>query len=612
MKEFIEKCKYKPEISEAVAYENKLSYFIQNQNTETYINTDASISDVWNASNPFINWMRGWMRKENFESFMKFLRHPLPTVSLIQDDIIPELKKVFDATNSYFDYVFSSNASKISSEKVLSKHAEYFKDVIFQELINNHNSIIVTDFIDKKDPYYLIIKISSVKAIQPTIDGKIKAIVFEGKNANGDERYYYYTDQFYSVYIKDGDNFIEESKNIHEIGKCPADFISVDPLNNKKFVVRKHLFSNQLEKFENYVNYYTLQKMCLPHGAIPVITHYKKNNNKNGEGCGTIFENGTKCIRGYVAGQNGVLGNKDSLIPCPVCNEKTIIQAGTIIGLPVPKFGDSGERPFDLNANFVKFHYIPVDILKWWNEFVAEKYSEIKYQIVGKGYEDSNGQAKNEQQVARGNQTLENTLIELSGKLSKLKSSLDYNKLKIVYGKAFKSCYIDLGTDFYLETEFELRDSLAKAVDPIDKENIIGRINHSIYKNNPEKLERNNLLYKLLPYFTLTDAEFISLSPVDPKLKELRLNFKYYIDAFEAEYGELNVFFNLYFGENVSMSEKLTIARKLLIEKIQIYESLQNETGTGERDQLRPARENEKQSDNPDLLRGDGTGNDTE
>jgi hypothetical protein len=610
MKEFIEKCKYKPEISEAIAYEKKLSYFIQNHNADTYINSDTSIDGVWNSANPFINWMRGWMRKENFESFMKFLRHPLPTVSLIKDDIIPELKKVFDATNAYYDYEFSSNASKLSSEKVLEKHANFIKETIFPELINNHNSVVVTDFVNKKDPYYLIVKIGNVKAVEPTIDGKIKAIVFEGKNAAGEERYYYYTDQFYSVYIKDGDNYIEESKELHEIGQCPADFISVEPLNSEKFVVREHIFSDQLEKFENYVNYYTLQKMCLPHGAIPVITHYKKNNNKNGEGCGTIFENGTKCFRGYVAGQNGVLGNKDSLIPCPVCNEKTIIQAGTIIGLPVPKFGDSGERPFDLNANFVKFHYIPVDILKWWNEFVNEKYSEIKYQIVGKGVEDSNGQAKNKDQIARGNQTLENTLIDLSGKLSALKASLDFKKLKIIYGKAFKSCYVDMGTDFYLETEFELRDSLAKAIDPIDKENLISRINYSIYKNNPGKLERNNLLYKMLPYSTLTDNEFLSLSPVDPKLKELRLNFKYYIDAFEAEYGELHEFFNLYFGENVSMSEKLTIARKLLIEKIQVYESVQNETGAGKRDQLRPAREDEEQNNNPDLLRGDGTRND--
>ena len=90
MKEFLTECKYKSEIAEAVAYEQKLAYFIQTHlNTDVYINSELSISNIWESSNPFINWIRGWMREENFTSYLKFLRHPLPTASLIQDDIIP-------------------------------------------------------------------------------------------------------------------------------------------------------------------------------------------------------------------------------------------------------------------------------------------------------------------------------------------------------------------------------------------------------------------------------------------------------------------------------------------------------------------------------------------
>jgi len=226
-----------------------------------------------------------------------------------------------------------------------------------------------------------------------------------------------------------------------------------------------------------------------------------------------------------------------------------------------------------INANFVKFHYIPVDILKWWDEFVDKKYSEIKFQIVGKGSEDSNGQAKNKDQIARGNQTLENTLIELSSKLSQLQKSLDSKMLKIAFGDSFISCFIDKGTDFYLETEFELRDSLVKAIDPIDKENIISRINYSLYKNNPQRLLRNNFMYKLLPYSTITDSEFNSMSGVDPTMRELRLNFPYYIDLFETEFGEMDVFVNNYFGESVTESNKLQMARDLLITKIVIPEN---------------------------------------
>jgi len=597
MKDFIKECKYKPEISEAIAYEQKLAYFIQTHlNSDIYINSEESVDNLWESSNPFMNWIHSWMREDNFRSFLKFLRHPLPTASLIQDDVVPELKKVFDATNAYYDYQFTSKSAELSAS-YLDKYSNYYKDVIFEELINSHNSIVITDYKDKREPYRFTIKINSVKAIEPNKDGSIKRIAFVGVNSEGVERWYYYTDEFYAVYTKEGEDFIEESKNPHDIGQCPADFISVEPLNVSKFAVRKSIFSNFLEKFENYVNYYTLQKMCLPHGALPIITHYKKNN----AACGSTFSNGTKCVDKYIADQNGMLGSKDKLIPCPVCNPKTIIQAGTVLSLPVPKFGDNGEKPFDLNANFVKFHYIPVDILTWWDEFIDKKYSEIKYQLVGKGQEDSNGQAKNKDQIARGNQTLENTLIELSGKLSKLQTSLDTKSLKISHNKSFKKAFIDTGTDFYLETEFELRDSLSKAIDPIDKENLISRINYSIYKNNPVQLERSNLLYKLLPYSTLTDSEFIGMQNVDPQLKELRLNFKYYIDSFEAEYGELNNFFNNYFGENVSMIKKLDIARELLIKNIIDYESVHNEVGDREDPELQRRREIEERNNQPEI-----------
>jgi len=584
MKDFLDSCKYKSEISEAIAYERKLSYFIQtNLNSDVYVNVEDSINNLWISENPFMNWVKSWMRRENFQSFMKFLRHPLPTASLVQDDIIPELQKVFDATNAFYDYKFTSNGTKSAAEEIIEQNSNYCKDVVFDALIYSHNSIVITDYIESSNPYRYLVNIRNVKAIEPDTTGDIKKIVFVGTNSDGDERWYYYTNEFYSVYTEKDGEFTFESQNYHTIGKCPADFISVDSLNTNKFVIRKSIFSNFVEKFENYVNYYTLQKMCLPHGAIPVITHYKPNN----AFCESKFENGTQCVKGYLSGQNGILASKDSLTPCPVCNSKTIIQAGTVVTFPVPKFGDNGERPMDLNANFVKFHYIPVDILEWWNKFVDEKYSEIKYQLVGKGVEQSNGQAKNKDQISRGNQTLENTLISFSSHLSKLQTSLDWKTLTIVFQKSFIGLYIDKGTDFYLETEFQLRDSLEKAIDPIDKANIISRINYSLYKNNPTELERNSLMYKLLPYSTISDSEFIGMQNVDPKLRELRLNYQYYISSFEAEYGRLNVFFNN-LRETMPMIKKLEMANYLLFKYINItdYESISLKTDVGERNPI--------------------------
>ena len=67
------------------------------------------------------------------------------------------------------------------------------------------------------------------------------------------------------------------------------------------------------------------------------------------------------------------------------------------------------------------------------------------------------------------------------------------------------------------------------------KQNLIKRINYAVYKDNPRELERIYLLYRLLPYSTVTDIDFLTITPINYKLRELRLNFKYYIDSFEAE-----------------------------------------------------------------------------
>jgi hypothetical protein len=85
-------------------------------------------------------------------------------------------------------------------------------------------------------------------------------------------------------------------------------------------------------------------------------------------------------------------------------------------------------------------------------------------------------------------------------------------------------------------------------------------------------------MYKLLPYSTITDSEFNSMQGVALDMRELRLNFPYYIDLFEGKFGELDVFVNNYFGENATDSNKLEIARALLLETVKIPEQIKPET----------------------------------
>lgn len=571
IEKFFDDCTYKPQIAEAVTQEDRIGFFVQTQLQNTlYVQSETSINRLWNENNTFIGWIKSVMRKDNFVAYMKYFRHPLPTTTLIQDDILPELSKVLDAQNQYFSYNFSSIARETEANKFLKdKYATYYKDVIFDALINNHNSVVITDYNTPADPYRILINIRNIMAIEPDTDGNIKKIVFKGVDIKGNKRYFYYTDEFYSVYKEippeersQTGKYQLVKKKAHKLKACPADFISQKPLNSKLFVVRKSIFSNFIEKLENYVNYYLLQKMFVPHGALPVITYYKQNKGK----CKASWEDGTFCSGGWLATSKGLLGNRDEKVPCPVCNENTIITAGSVIKLPIPKFDDrTGSKPFDLNANFVKFHHAPVALQKWFDEFVEKKREEIRTELVGKALEKENSQAKNVEQIKAGNRILENTLLYFSNQLSSLRKILDAKLLTIKFKDAYQGSIITFGTEFYLETESELRMMLNSASDPITKDNIKTRINFAVYKNNPDLLARNDILNKLLPYSTTKDSEMSALvDRIDPVEFELRMNFTWYIDSFEAEYADLVIFINDTFSKEAKMSAKLNIIRTIL------------------------------------------------
>ena len=106
---------------------------------------------------------------------------------------------------------------------------------------------------------------------------------------------------------------------------------------------------------------------------------------------------------------------------------------------------------------------------------------------------------------------------------------------------------------------------LKDASDPISKDNIKTRLNFAVYKNNPDLLQRNDLFQKILPYSALTDAEIISnREQINPLDYELRINFLWYIDTFEAEYTDIVLFIDGYFKEDTPMSDRLNSIKTIL------------------------------------------------
>ncbi|MDV7397165.1 hypothetical protein RZS08_37540, partial [Arthrospira platensis SPKY1] len=64
-------------------------------------------------------------------------------------------------------------------------------------------------------------------------------------------------------------------QSTHDLGKCPAVWVSHKPFSYENDIVRKSMFSYVREELEEYVFMKTLRKMAEVNGAIPVTVRLK-------------------------------------------------------------------------------------------------------------------------------------------------------------------------------------------------------------------------------------------------------------------------------------------------------------------------------------------------
>jgi len=548
------KCKYSSDIEKARKHQRYIQMYSETTLSDDqldYISGDkinsALIEKFWNDTNPFSVWLSGWMRKDNLRSFLKFLRMPFPTVSLIQDEVEPQLRKVFESQNTSFEYEFKGESVTTEANKFIVDHGynDFVKDELFDEMFYRHNSIVVTDMDSQIEnmPVRLFINIDKVVSIDLKQNSdEIEYVIWKdyGKIMLGESEYkgdlfYMFDDVSYNIYVQREDKYILVNSVPHDLGKCPAAFVSPKRLNSHSRIIRKNVFfSNKLDKLEEFVLYRTLLKMTGVNGAFPIISMYKSQNK-----CGFKTDNST-CKGGIIYTNNKVTLDGNEPKRCPSCSAKSFTaQPGTIVGLPIPVPPEGTDpkdfKPIDLNANFIKFHHIPVDILNWLEDYVETLEKSIYYALVGKEKSDTNKEAVNEKQVESQNETYRNNLIRLSRLLSTVRQEIDSQALSLRYGGKFISANINYGDSFLINTDKEMYEMKTLSQNPVDKKDIQEQIISSKFKNNDKEKARQLILFNLLPYATVDDKDFITkMEVLDPLQVELRLNFNKYIEQIEA------------------------------------------------------------------------------
>jgi hypothetical protein len=555
-KEFIKSGLNKGDLNTATRQERQLSYFTQSSLqddtiSESYLSQWADRK--YQGKDYFLNFVKAIFKTENFLSFYKYLRHPIPSAKLINNKVKPQLNRVFVSENADFKYDITNVQP---SEIVETLGSKDFQEKLLNKLLYKHNSILIEDMDSQKvnEPYRYFLNVDKVLALAHNED----VITHIAYNAVIDNKVViiYIDSSVYAVYDKEYNLIGEEIP--HDLGRCPANFISKERYKDG-FIIRESIFTYIREELEEYVFLKTLQKMSEPNGAIPVLVKLatESEDEDSESNKGEPGEPNSDQIMG--SQKSGVYGDNNN-------KQSGDLQTGTIHEVPLEAItADDGKIDMEAVKSYLNFFYTPVEALKYMKDRISEIENSIISTLIGT-MDTSNEESKNEMQVEKSIIVLENTLIYLADNLNKIRRESDYNMLALKYGPdKVNEIFIFYGTDFFLESQSRLFEDLAKAPNPIERKNILIRINQNKYKNNQDQMVRQKLLYDLLPYTSDKDFEIARNSIIDAITLQYQLRFNYWVGVFEAEYGDIVSFFK---ELDADTATRLLVINNLIIEII--------------------------------------------
>ncbi|SHF18349.1 hypothetical protein [Chryseobacterium vrystaatense] len=531
-KEFVRQQVNGKNLIDAEMQHRDLSYFTQSslQENITVEYLRQWVDRKYSTNEKFLNWVKTVFKSDNFLSFYKYLRFPLPSARIINDDVKPQLRRVYHADDSVFKYIVKGQEETCHADL----NSKDFDNELFDAILFNHNAVVVQDIDEKNRRYREIISVSCIVSVE--CDKKsISRIAYRSsiETESGPKSGYSYIDS--SQYI-----FFDREYNIlmqipHDLGECPADWISSENMFNENYVVKKSIFSYIKNDLEEYVFLKTLQKMTEPNGAIPIVTQLKTKDTKaDGNLKKTLSDK--EPMSPYM-----LSGSVNPAFNYTVSSSDSQLQAGTIVKVPAGNNAD-GTINMDVVKNYFQFHYLPVESLEYLNDRINEIESNIKACLIG-DFKEQNEAAKNEMQVSKGYDGKEDILRWMSEELSRIKQLSDYKTLALLHGKENVSVEVFFGTDFFIESLDELYTSFKIAPNSIERRKILKRISQVRNKHNLTQAKRDVILYMIIPYVSDLDFNTAKEKDIDPVTFEMQTRFDHWIALFEAQYGQIEMFY---------------------------------------------------------------------
>lgn len=571
IKQALQKPSKKQTIQKAISLQRRLRF-----HTETNI----AISDINQPTTIFLDWVRGLLPKDKYNTFLQLFKFPLSTVPVVEE-VYRELERVFYSRNFSSAYQFTDSELAddwAGYQRNNLKEPEIWKTEGWKRMQVSPNSILCVDLpifqtSQRPEPYFYWLEIDAVIDYESKDSLTFEWLIFR----QPENRIAVFDKESIRVFQLNEKNEITGlvTEAIHNLGYCPARFFWTSFLNEANKDLKKNPLTKELSNLDWYL-FFTSSKQHLDlYAPYPIYSAYEADCD---------FENnetGDYCDGGFLRNADGnykMLAN-GAIEKCPCCSEKRIAGPGSFVEVPVPS---RDEGISDMRSP-VQITTIDKDSLDYNTKECERLKNNIIISVVGSGGTVSEKEAINETQVAANFESKTAALIALKVNFEAAQKFVEDTICRLRYGDAFLSSSIDWGTEFYVFTVNELyaKYEQAKRSGALTSEldAIMQQICEVEYKNNPVVMQRMLILKQLEPYPHKTQDEVLDLFSeglLSEEHVKLKIHFSSLIDRFERE--NINI---VEFASSKSLREKIEIINNKLLDYVRAIETVAPEGATG-------------------------------
>jgi len=505
--------------------------------------------------------------EDKFNMFLNLLRFPICTIDLTSR-IYTALEKVFDGRNPVFKYNFNSPEDSQDWDHYRTielKHLDFWRSKGFETMKTAINSVLIVDLpieqtTDRPEPKPFFLSIDKIIDFEIKEDGvSFEWIAFKQDK----ERIAVFCDQYFRTYKTKNGSIAEieslpEVENVHELGFTPARFFWTSPINKKSKIVKKSPLSNHLGKLDMYFFFDVSNDHLNVYGRYPIYSVFSSD-------CDFVDDRtGSYCNKGFLRNRDGnyLFAKADKLQSCPMCANKRLDGAGSVIEIDPPSIANDNA---DLR-NPVQITSIEIDALNYNNEDLDRRANSIYNSITGYQGSSINNKAVNEKQVIAIFESLEAALRNPQENFEQVIEWTDKTICLLRYGSAsFESVSISLGTEHFIMNSGQIMDlyTAAKEFASMPTLDLLqDRYFETEFKNNPEQLQRQQILNNIEPFRHLSNEEVSKMysdSQISFSDYMLKKNFSSLIMRFERENVSI-----VQFGQNLKFDRKIEVIQNAL------------------------------------------------